>query len=132
MERTARRATLGERHPPGQEPGAGLVEIRACAGLEPPHRSAGPGLGRRGRGAEETLAALRDGRGETVRSTAPADDLLSARVREELAVSLRALRACTQTYENRRWSPGKLEPVADALWRAGDGYLDVLDAVNRA
>jgi hypothetical protein len=80
---------------------------------------------------EDTLAALRDGRGEAVRLAAPAEDLLSARLHEELAVSLRALRACTKTYEDRRWSPGRLEPTADALWRAGDGYLDVLDAVNR-
>jgi hypothetical protein len=81
---------------------------------------------------EDTLAALRDGRGESVRLEAPAPDLLRARLDEELAVSLRALHAHTQTYEDRRWSPGKLEPVADALWRASNGYLDVLDAVRRA
>ena len=38
------------------------------------------------------------------------------------------LRSGTLEYDNRRWKPGKLEPVADALWRASDGYLDVLDA----
>jgi hypothetical protein len=81
---------------------------------------------------EDTLAALRDGRGESVRLEAPAPDLLRSRLDEELAVSLRALHAHTQTYEDRRWSPGKLEPVADALWRASNGYLDVLDAVRRA
>jgi hypothetical protein len=81
---------------------------------------------------EDTVAALRDGRGESVRLEAPAPDLLRARLDEELAVSLRALHAHTQTYEDRRWSPGKLEPVADALWRASNGYLDVLDAVRRA
>jgi hypothetical protein len=79
---------------------------------------------------EDTLAALRDGRGESVRVAAPAQDQLRARLHEELAVSLRALRTCTRAYEDRRWSPGKLEPVADALWRATDGYLDVLDAVR--
>jgi hypothetical protein len=79
---------------------------------------------------EDALAALRDGRGETVRPPAPAEDLLRARLREELAISLRSLRARNQAYEERRWSPGKLEPVADALWRASDGYLDVLDAVH--
>jgi hypothetical protein len=81
---------------------------------------------------QDTLAALRDGHGESVRSAAPAEDLLRARMDEELAVSHRALRARTRTYEDRRWKPGKLEPVADALWRASDGYLDVLDAVRRA
>ncbi len=79
---------------------------------------------------EDTLAALRDGRGESVRSAAPEPERLRARLDDELAVSLSALRACTLAYEDRRWRPGKLEPVADALWRAGDGYLDVLDAVR--
>ncbi len=81
--------------------------------------------------SEGTLQALRDGRGESVRLEAPAPDELRARLDEELAVSLRTLRAHTQAYEDRRWRPGKLEPVADALWRASDGYLDVLDAAGR-
>jgi hypothetical protein len=78
---------------------------------------------------EDTLAALREGRGEGVRIAAPTPADLRARLREELAVSLRALQARTRDYEERRWSPGKLEPVADALFRASDGYLDVQDAV---
>ncbi|HEV7896658.1 MAG TPA: hypothetical protein VGP31_02270 [Planosporangium sp.] len=81
---------------------------------------------------EDTLAALRDGRGESVRLAAPDPDLVRTRIQEELAVSLRALRARTQAYEDRRWSPGKLEPVADTLWRASNGYLDVLEAVGHA
>ena len=81
---------------------------------------------------EEVLAALREGRGEAMRPPAPAPRLLRARLEEELAVSRHALRACTKDYEDRRWSPGKLEPVADALWRAGDGYLDVFDALHDA
>jgi len=28
------------------------------------------------------------------------------------------------------WRPGKLDPFADSLWRATDGYLDILDTVN--
>ena len=79
---------------------------------------------------QDVLDALRDGRGESVRTDPPPEDLLRSRLDEELAVSLRALRRCTQAYEDRRWTPGKTEPVADALWRAGDGYLDVLDAVG--
>jgi hypothetical protein len=55
-----------------------------------------------------------------------------AHLDEELTVSLRALRGQTRDYEDRRWSPGKLEPVADALWRTSNGYLDMLDAVRRA
>jgi hypothetical protein len=80
---------------------------------------------------QDTLTALREGRGESVRPTGPTPDQLRTRLQDELKVSLRALRGCTQAYEDRRWSPGKLEPVADALWRAGDGYLDVHDAVGR-
>jgi hypothetical protein len=79
---------------------------------------------------EDTLAALRDGRGETVRLAAPDENVLRARMEDEMTVSLHALRACTRTYEQRRWSPGKLEPFADALWRASDGYLDILDALD--
>jgi hypothetical protein len=82
--------------------------------------------------AEEALAALQQGRADDVRQPGPTPQELRARLDEELAVSLRALRGHTRAYEDRRWSPGKLEPVADALWRAGDGYLDVLDAVRKA
>ncbi|MBB5804860.1 hypothetical protein F4560_004628 [Saccharothrix ecbatanensis] len=56
------------------------------------------------------------------------DDELRARLGEELAVSLRALRRQTRAYEEKRWSPGKLTTVSDALWRVSEGYLDVLDA----
>jgi hypothetical protein len=80
---------------------------------------------------EDTLAAVREGRGETVRMAAPTPDELRTRLQDELTVSLQALRACTQEYEDRRWRPGRLEPSADALWRASDGYLDVYDAVCR-
>ena len=78
--------------------------------------------------AEETLAAILDGRGAEVRTAAPTPDELDKRLEDELAVCLRALRERTQIYEDRRWSPGKLAPMADALWRASAGYLDILDA----
>lgn len=81
---------------------------------------------------EEAFAALRDGQGDRVRLPAPSAENLRKRLEDELAVSLRALRRHTQTYEDRRWSPGKITPVADALWRASDGYLDILDALDRA
>lgn len=81
---------------------------------------------------EETLAALQQRRGDRVCLPAPAPDELRPHLDEELTVSLRALRDATHAYEDRRWSPGKLEAVADALWRASDGYLDMLDAVRRA
>jgi hypothetical protein len=78
----------------------------------------------------EVLDALRAGRGETVASPAPSADELATRLSDELAVSRAALVEATAEYERRRWAPGKLEPVADRLWRASDGYLDVLDAVS--
>ncbi|MFD0204644.1 MULTISPECIES: DUF7711 family protein [Saccharothrix] len=80
---------------------------------------------------EETVAALAEGRGEQVRPPAPGAAELRARLRDELAVSLRALRRQTRAYEEKRWRPGKLTAVSDALWRASDGYLDVLGAVDR-
>lgn len=80
--------------------------------------------------AEETIAALREGRAESVRLPAPTAAELRMRLDDELGVSLAALRGRSRDYDERRWSPGKLEPVADALWRAGDGYLDVLDALR--
>lgn len=78
---------------------------------------------------EDTLGAMREGRGETVRMAAPTAAELRARLQDEMRVSQQALRRCTREYEDRRWRPGKLEPLADALWRASDGYLDVYDAV---
>ncbi|GAA5180405.1 hypothetical protein GCM10023322_12630 [Rugosimonospora acidiphila] len=78
---------------------------------------------------ENTLVALREGHGDSVRIAAPTLADSRSRMQDELAVSLRSLRAHTRTYEERRWGPGKLEPLADALFRASDGYLDVRDAV---
>ncbi|MDP9397827.1 MAG: hypothetical protein M3P96_08430 [Actinomycetota bacterium] len=80
--------------------------------------------------AEEALAAVRDGRSEPVRLPAPTPDELRTRLDDELAVSLSGLRTRTRTYEERRWAPGRLEPVADALWQGSNGYLDVLDALR--
>jgi hypothetical protein len=78
---------------------------------------------------EDVLDALSEGRGEDVRIPAPSPEELRARLRSDLDVSLAALRERTKTYEERRWSPGKLTPVADALWQASNGYLDLLDAL---
>ena len=80
---------------------------------------------------EETLAAVREGRGEEFRIPAPTAEELRTRLQDELRVSLQALRARTQEYEDRRWRPGRLEQAADALWRASGGYLDIRDAVCR-
>jgi hypothetical protein len=80
--------------------------------------------------AEETLDALRAERIEPLRLPAPTPDELRERLTDELAVSLRALRKANRGYDDQRWRPGKLEPVADLLWRASEGYLDLLDALD--
>jgi len=74
------------------------------------------------------LAALRDGNAEPLRLPEPTPDAMASRLEAELAVSLLALEAATATYDQRRFSPGRLRPVADALWQAAAGYLDVLTA----
>lgn len=74
---------------------------------------------------EETLAALGEGAGSAVRTAAPTDEEFRIRMEQEVAVSLGALRRRTEEYTERRWAPGNLTPIADALWRASDGYLDV-------
>ncbi|MCR3748786.1 hypothetical protein LX88_002756 [Lentzea californiensis] len=79
---------------------------------------------------EETLVAVSDGTGELVRLAAPSEEELRQRVQDEFAISLRALRRENQAYTDHRWSPGKLTPYSDALWRATTGYLDLLDVVN--
>jgi hypothetical protein len=80
--------------------------------------------------AVNALEALREGTAKELRLAEPAPDKLASRLVDELAVSLRALQSTTAAYEQRRFSPGKLEPVADSLWRADAGYLDVLAAVG--
>ena len=79
----------------------------------------------------DVLASIRNGDAERVRSAAPTQDELAARLADELVVSRNSLQAATEAYEKRRWSPGKLEPTADALWLASLGYLDVLQAIER-
>jgi hypothetical protein len=80
--------------------------------------------------AADGLSALRDGTAEALRLPEPTPGEMASRLEAELAVSLRALESTAGVYEQRRFSPGKLEPVADALWRATAGYLDVLGAVR--
>ncbi|WP_173140419.1 DUF7711 family protein [Kibdelosporangium persicum] len=76
----------------------------------------------------DALTAVREGRADQVRLDAPSPDALRARIDEELTVSLGAMRASVSAYDEKRWRPGKLEPVADELWSVTNGYLDLLDA----
>lgn len=76
----------------------------------------------------DVLDALRTG--AVVRPAEPSENDFEARIADELATSLAAVRRCAEAYTDKRWKPGKLEPVADALWLANVGYLDLLDAVT--
>jgi hypothetical protein len=80
---------------------------------------------------QDALDALRAGEGERVRSAAPSAAEFEARMAEELATCLAEVRRCTKVYTDKRWAPGKMTPIADALWSANVGYLDVLDAIGK-
>ena len=80
----------------------------------------------------DALSALQGGAVEALRLPEPTPRQMQARLEAELATSHRALESAAANYEQRRFSPGKLEPVADALWRASAGYLDVLGASRSA
>jgi hypothetical protein len=79
----------------------------------------------------DVLSALRDGTAEALRLPAPTPDEMRSRLEGELAVSHRALVSATDAYEQRRFGRGKIESVADVLWRVSQGYLDVLEASRR-
>lgn len=80
--------------------------------------------------ATGALSALRDGTADALRLPAPTPEELNSRLEAELVASHRALEIATAAYERRRFSVGRLEPVADVLWRASQGYLDVLAATH--
>jgi hypothetical protein len=79
---------------------------------------------------EEVLAVLRDGTGEQVRTAAPPPDEVADRLAAEHAISLATLDRRSREYGDRRWQPGKLERLADPLWHATEGYLDILEATR--
>ena len=115
----------------GKNPVVGPVAVGRCAGVEPP-ASTGPrcsGTAPTG-WSRRRSPRLRPAAATPSASPRRSPSVLRSRLQDELAVSDRALRACTQTYERRRWAPGALEPHADALWRAAAGYLDVRDALT--
>ena len=80
------------------------------------------------RGLMLRLAALREGRGAEIGQPAPAPEAFVARMIDELAVSRAALTARTADYDAKRWGRTRLEKIADPLFDASLGYLDVLEA----
>jgi hypothetical protein len=83
-----------------------------------------------GDAALDALSALGAGTAEPLRLPEPTPAQMASRLQDELSASLRALASTTAAYEQRRFSPGKTQPVADRLWRASAGYLDILAAVR--
>lgn len=77
--------------------------------------------------AEDVLIALRDGRAEDVRIPAPTPEEFRARLDDDIAVSLAAVRERTAAYEQRRWGRGGFTEAADALFEVTSGYIDLLD-----
>ena len=78
---------------------------------------------------EDALGALRDGRGADLGQGAPTAEEFAARMADELAVSRAALVARTADYDAKRWGRTRLEKIADPLFEASLGYLDVLEAL---
>ena len=93
------------------------------------HRIVRPALVWDGEIKGDVLEALGSGRGEDVRLPAVGD--LGERVVAEAGVSLAAVRELSTVYGEKRWQPGKLEPRADALWEAVEGYLDLRAEAER-
>ena len=114
----------------GKNPVVAPVALVRRAGVEPLHRPARAALGQHRRpGPGDARRAA--GRPRRHRPPAPrrSPPSCAAGCRTSWRSATGALRACTQTYERRRWAPGALEPHADALWRASAGYLEVRDAL---
>ena len=77
---------------------------------------------------QDALEAIRDVRGADLGQPAPQPQEFSARLADELAISAAELTARTADYEAKRWSRTPLERIADPLFEASLGYVDVLEA----
>jgi hypothetical protein len=80
---------------------------------------------------EDAFDALSAFAYEPLRLPEPTADQLRARLVEERAFCLSALRTTTRTYTDKRWGPGTLSKIADPLHLAARGYLDISDALDR-
>ncbi|NIZ91127.1 DUF7711 family protein [Kineococcus rubinsiae] len=77
---------------------------------------------------EAVLAAVRAGAAGALRPPPPSPDEAAARLADDLATSLAALRRSTADVVEHRFSPGSPQRRADALADAAAGYLELLDA----
>ena len=79
---------------------------------------------------EAAFEALRADAYDALRLPEPSPEELRARLVEERDACFRAMRSATETYTEKRWAPGKKERIADPLYLASLGYLDVVDALE--
>ena len=77
---------------------------------------------------QDALDAVRDGHGTDFALPAPESDEPRQRLADDLAISAAALATRTADYEAKRWSRTPLERIADPLFEASYGYLDLLEA----
>lgn len=77
---------------------------------------------------EDVVTALREGRGSEVGQPPPSAEEFASRMADELQVSHAALETRTRDYDAKRWGRTPLERIADPLFDASLGYLDVLRA----
>ena len=77
---------------------------------------------------EGVVTALREGQGSDVGQASPSARAYASRMADELEVSLAALEARTRDYDAQRWGRTPLERIADPLFDAALGYIDVLGA----
>jgi hypothetical protein len=77
---------------------------------------------------EDSMAALRDGRGSSVGMAPPSREVFVTRMNDELRTSLAELRRRTEEYETDHTT--RLGVRGDQLHAAAQGYLDVLSAMQ--
>ena len=106
-----------------------MVAFGSRAYLESPHRVPGPDLGPGQRGARGRTGGAAGWAGADLGQAAPTAEEFAARMADELAVSRAALVARTADYDAKRWGRTRLEKIADPLFEASLGYLDVLEAL---
>jgi hypothetical protein len=85
--------------------------------------------------SDPALAALSDpdvAALEVLRGPATTAAELHDRLVDERRIARATVRERSADYQQRRWAPGRLEPVADALADAVQGWLDLEEALARS
>lgn len=80
----------------------------------------------------DAVAALHSGEAGTIerlRLAAPAEAELRERLAAEQTLTLAALRRTTEAWEAERWGRGDLRKLAEPMWEAAAGHLELADAL---